>query len=138
LVIPWSRRQESSPSITSTPSPKGDETSPLTHATDFQIDDIPTTQAQSTNPDPKSYTILTPSDLQLQQRHCPLCLNPRGTTEESGGTAVTECGHIFCWGCIQDWAQEKVSGVWVFGRNAMKVMVVLIVFVFVVGWLVVW
>lgn len=37
----------------------------------------------------------------LPERQCTLCLESRGTGEGSGGTtAVTECGHIFCWGCL--------------------------------------
>ncbi|KAI9632319.1 Pex12 amino terminal region-domain-containing protein [Dioszegia hungarica] len=46
-------------------------------------------------------TYLTPGAQQLPERQCTLCLEPRGTGEGSGGTvAVTECGHIFCWGCL--------------------------------------
>ncbi|ORY25265.1 Pex12 amino terminal region-domain-containing protein [Naematelia encephala] len=46
-------------------------------------------------------TYLTPDALALPERQCTLCLEPRGTGEGSGGTvAVTECGHIFCWGCL--------------------------------------
>ncbi len=46
-------------------------------------------------------TYLTPSVLALPERQCTLCLEPRGTGEGSGGTvAVTECGHVFCWGCL--------------------------------------
>jgi peroxin-10 len=53
-------------------------------------------------------TYLTPDALELPERQCILCLEPRGTGEGSGGTvAVTECGHIFCWGCLG--GLEKVS-----------------------------
>lgn len=46
-------------------------------------------------------TYLTKEALELPERQCTLCLEPRGTGEGSGGTvAVTECGHVFCWGCL--------------------------------------
>jgi len=46
-------------------------------------------------------TYLTHDALALPERQCTLCLEPRGTGEGSGGTvAVTECGHVFCWGCL--------------------------------------
>lgn len=46
-------------------------------------------------------TYLTQEALELPERQCTLCLEPRGTGEGSGGTvAVTECGHVFCWGCL--------------------------------------
>lgn len=46
-------------------------------------------------------TYLTPEAQDLPERQCTLCLESRGTGEGSGGTvAVTECGHIFCWGCL--------------------------------------
>lgn len=46
-------------------------------------------------------TYLTDDAQQIPERQCTLCLEPRGTGEGSGGTvAVTECGHIFCWGCL--------------------------------------
>ena len=49
----------------------------------------------------KSNTYLSPDALALPVRQCTLCLEPRGTGEGSGGTvAVTECGHVFCWGCL--------------------------------------
>lgn len=35
-------------------------------------------------------------------RKCPLCL------EERTGSTSTECGHVFCWGCIVGWGREKV------------------------------
>ncbi len=38
---------------------------------------------------------------------CTLCMEQRAP--EKGGSAVTECGHIFCWDCINGWAREKVS-----------------------------
>lgn len=53
-----------------------------------------------------SKTVLQPEDLSNPARQCPLCLSPRGLGKESGGTAVTECGHIFCWTCIHDWGNE--------------------------------
>ena len=53
-------------------------------------------------------TYLTPPALGLPERQCTLCLESRGTGEGSGGTvAVTECGHVFCWGCLG--GLEKVS-----------------------------
>ncbi|WWD16776.1 hypothetical protein CI109_101208 [Kwoniella shandongensis] len=46
-------------------------------------------------------TYLSNDALDLPERQCTLCLEPRGTGEGSGGTvAVTECGHVFCWGCL--------------------------------------
>ncbi|KAG9013995.1 peroxisome biogenesis factor 10 [Tulasnella sp. JGI-2019a] len=36
-------------------------------------------------------------------RKCPLCL------EERTGSAVTECGHVFCWTCIVGWGREKAE-----------------------------
>lgn len=46
-------------------------------------------------------TYLTEDARELPERQCTLCLESRGTGEGSGGTtAVTECGHIFCWGCL--------------------------------------
>ncbi|TYJ53534.1 hypothetical protein B9479_005803 [Cryptococcus floricola] len=49
----------------------------------------------------KPNTYLTQKAIALPERQCTLCLEPRGTGEGSGGTvAVTECGHIFCWGCL--------------------------------------
>lgn len=46
-------------------------------------------------------TYLTTEAQELPERQCTLCLEPRGSGEGSGGTvAVTECGHIFCWGCL--------------------------------------
>ena len=53
-------------------------------------------------------TYLTPEAQGLPERQCTLCLEPRGTGEGSGGTVgVTECGHVFCWGCLG--GLEKVS-----------------------------
>lgn len=54
-------------------------------------------------------TTLPAATLSNPARQCPLCLSPRGVAPESGGTCVTECGHVFCWGCIQEWGHEKVS-----------------------------
>ncbi|KAL9940131.1 hypothetical protein V8E36_000836 [Tilletia maclaganii] len=36
---------------------------------------------------------------------CTLCMEQR--TPERGNSAVTECGHVFCWDCIMGWAREK-------------------------------
>lgn len=55
------------------------------------------------------YSILPTSALANPDRQCPLCLSPAGVAPESEGTCVTECGHVFCWGCIQGWSVEKVS-----------------------------
>lgn len=55
-----------------------------------------------------SNTYLEPAALTLPERQCTLCLEPRGTGEGSGGTvAITECGHVFCWGCLG--GLEKVN-----------------------------
>ncbi|KZT36023.1 hypothetical protein SISSUDRAFT_959188, partial [Sistotremastrum suecicum HHB10207 ss-3] len=51
-----------------------------------------------------AYTILDVARLDRQTREgrkCPLCL------EERTESAVTECGHMFCWPCIVDWGREK-------------------------------
>ena len=54
-------------------------------------------------------TYLTPSALAIPERQCTLCLEPRGTGEGSGGTvAVTECGHVFCWGCLGGLEKVKI------------------------------
>lgn len=56
----------------------------------------------------ESNTYLTPEAQLLPSRQCTLCLEPRGTGSGSGGTVgVTECGHIFCWGCLG--GLDKVS-----------------------------
>ena len=65
----------------------------------------PTPQETNVLSKPASYdtsnTYLAPPALILPERQCTLCLEPRGTGEDSGGTvAVTECGHVFCWGCL--------------------------------------
>jgi peroxin-10 len=53
-------------------------------------------------------TYLTQEAADTSDRQCTLCLEPRGTGEGSGGTvAVTECGHVFCWGCLG--GLDKVS-----------------------------
>ena len=36
---------------------------------------------------------------------CTLCMDLR--TPETGMSAATECGHVFCWDCITGWAKEK-------------------------------
>lgn len=36
---------------------------------------------------------------------CTLCMEKR--EPERGTSAVTECGHVFCWDCIVGWAREK-------------------------------
>ena len=36
---------------------------------------------------------------------CTLCMEQRAP--QKGGSAVTECGHVFCWDCITAWAREK-------------------------------
>lgn len=38
---------------------------------------------------------------------CTLCMDRR--TPERGNSALTECGHVFCWDCITSWAREKVG-----------------------------
>ncbi|SHO77135.1 Similar to S.cerevisiae protein PEX10 (Peroxisomal membrane E3 ubiquitin ligase) [Malassezia sympodialis ATCC 42132] len=38
---------------------------------------------------------------------CTLCMDRR--EPEKGTSAVTECGHIFCWDCIMAWAMEKAE-----------------------------
>ncbi|KAJ9099269.1 hypothetical protein QFC21_004150 [Naganishia friedmannii] len=66
--------------------------------------------ATSTTTAAQEHTILPLAQLTGPARpQCPLCLAPRGVAPESGGTCVTECGHVFCWGCIQEWGHEKVS-----------------------------
>lgn len=58
---------------------------------------VVTSEAQFDAPN----TYLTAEAQDLPERQCTLCLESRGTGEGSGGTvAVTECGHIFCWGCL--------------------------------------
>lgn len=60
-------------------------------------------------------TYLTDDAISLPERQCTLCLESRGTGEGSGGTvAVTECGHVFCWGCLG--GLEKVSD-WMIWRR---------------------
>nr|ODN87241.1 hypothetical protein L203_03513 [Cryptococcus depauperatus CBS 7841] len=57
-----------------------------------------------------SNTYLTPEAIELPERQCTLCLESRGTGEGSGGTvAVTECGHIFCWGCLGGLEKASLS-----------------------------
>jgi peroxin-10 len=102
LASPWPRREADKVQDASVPLESS-------HAREFTIDGLPAVEtSETTDPNPHNHTLLSDADLALPQRRCPLCLTSRGTTEESGGTAVTECGHIFCWSCIQDWAQEKV------------------------------
>ncbi|PKI84505.1 Pex10p [Malassezia vespertilionis] len=42
-----------------------------------------------------------------QVLRCTLCMDRR--EPDKGGSAVTECGHVFCWGCITGWAKEKAE-----------------------------
>lgn len=37
---------------------------------------------------------------------CTLCMDKR--EPQKGTSAVTECGHVFCWECILGWSKEKV------------------------------
>lgn len=38
---------------------------------------------------------------------CTLCMDRR--EPEKGSSAVTECGHVFCWNCIEEWSKEKAE-----------------------------
>lgn len=38
---------------------------------------------------------------------CTLCMDRR--EPEKGTSAVTECGHVFCWDCIMAWVKEKAE-----------------------------
>nr|XP_019049952.1 hypothetical protein I302_00372 [Kwoniella bestiolae CBS 10118]OCF28882.1 hypothetical protein I302_00372 [Kwoniella bestiolae CBS 10118] len=65
-------------------------------------------ESQHTDKYDQPNTYLTEDALDLPERQCTLCLESRGTGQGSGGTsAVTECGHVFCWGCLG--GLEKVS-----------------------------
>ncbi|KAK0550117.1 peroxisome biogenesis factor 10 [Tilletia horrida] len=50
----------------------------------------------------KTAQLVEASDALLR---CTLCMEQR--TPEKGNSAVTECGHVFCWDCITNWAREK-------------------------------
>lgn len=76
---------------------------PTTKQVPYKIDEAPIVPSSTT-----PQTILNTAELSLPDRQCPLCLSPRGVAPESGGTCVTECGHVFCWSCIQEWGHEKV------------------------------
>lgn len=59
--------------------------------------------------DPNTY--LNQEAAETSDRQCTLCLEPRGTGEGSGGTvAVTECGHVFCWGCLGGLDKVSIHG----------------------------
>lgn len=91
--------------------PQNKENATLNTSHTYTIDSQPALSLAATpTTASQSYTILPPTQLANPTRpQCPLCLAPRGVAPESGGTCVTECGHVFCWGCIQEWGHEKVS-----------------------------
>lgn len=67
---------------------------------------LPQTASGAVDDEPNTYLTLEAAD--SGDRQCTLCLEPRGTGQGSGGTvAVTECGHVFCWGCLG--GLDKVS-----------------------------
>lgn len=84
----------------------------------YTIDSQPALSLATTSTTgPQEHTVLPLAQLTNPTRpQCPLCLAPRGVAPESGGTCVTECGHVFCWGCIQEWGHEKVS-IWIKGMT---------------------
>lgn len=81
--------------------------------------DAAQTQDDHHPPRQLAHSILPVSQLANPDRQCPLCLAPCGLAPEAGGTCVTECGHVFCWSCIEDWAAEKV-GLYVFRDIAFR------------------
>jgi len=76
--------------------------------TAIKPEESPIVQDESDESNCGNFSILSKSELANPDRQCPLCLAPCGLNEESGGTCVTECGHVFCWSCIEEWAAEKV------------------------------
>ncbi|CAE6432992.1 unnamed protein product [Rhizoctonia solani] len=66
------------------------------------------TEGSEIPPDPESgeFTLLHVAAIDpglRAGRRCALCL------EERTATTSTECGHLFCWGCIVGWGDEKAE-----------------------------